>query len=50
MLPAQKLLQMQANGVGTMGTPQHPEITKKALNSCFLRVKWALNARNSLIY
>lgn len=33
-----------------MGTQTTPEITKKALNTCFLHVKSPLNAFNSLIH
>ena len=33
-----------------MGTQDTPEITKKALNTCFLHVKSLLNAFNSLIH
>ena len=49
-MQALALLQMSGNGVVTMGTQAPTEITKKAVNNCFLHGKTPLNVFNSLIY
>lgn len=50
LLRTRQVLQMSGNGVGMVCPQASPEITKKAANTCFLRVKWPLNAPNLLKY